>query len=79
MKAVEKDKTTDIVYGDKTCSEAWKILTSMVEDDSSKRAKEQAKNKIEELKYGQCGIDEIIHCPKKFSRRVLNGLPPYPP
>ena len=47
-KAVEKDKTiAEIVVGAKAPSEAWKILNSMVEDDSSKRAREQAKNDFE--------------------------------
>ena len=49
-KAVEKDKTiADIVVRAKAPSEAWKILKSMVEDESSKRAKEQAKNIFEGL------------------------------
>ena len=39
-KAVEKDKTiADTVVRAKAPSEAWKILKSMVEDDSSERAK----------------------------------------
>ena len=43
-KAVEKDKTVaDIVVGAIALSEAWKRVESMVEDDSSERAKEQAK------------------------------------
>ena len=43
-KAVEKEKTVaDIVVGAKAPSEAWKIFESMVEDDSSERAKVQAK------------------------------------
>ena len=38
--AVEKDKTiADIVVGAKAPSEAWTILKSMVEDDSSERAR----------------------------------------
>ena len=42
MTAVEKDKTiADIVVRAKAPSEAWKILKSMVEADSSERAKEQ--------------------------------------
>ena len=48
-KAVEKDKTiADIVVRDKAPSEAWKILKSMVEDDSSERAKEQAKKTLKD-------------------------------
>ena len=43
MKAVEKDKTiADIVAEAKAPSEAWKILNSIVEDDSSEREREQA-------------------------------------
>ena len=39
-----KDKTiAGIVVRAKAPSEAWKILNSMVEDDGSDRAKEQAK------------------------------------
>ena len=47
---MEKDKTiADIVIGAKAPSEAWKILNSMVEDDSSDRARELAKKQFEEL------------------------------
>ena len=47
-KAVEKDKTiADIVVRAKAPSSAWKILKIMVDDDSSKRAKEQAKKNSE--------------------------------
>ena len=49
-KAVEKDKSiADIVVRAKAPSEAWKILKSMVEDESSDRAKELAKKQFEEL------------------------------
>ena len=49
-KAVKKDKSvTEIVVRAKTPSEAWKILKSMVEDDSSDKAKEQAKKNFEGL------------------------------
>ena len=49
-KAVEKDKRMAyIVVRAKAPSEAWKILKSMVEDDSSERAKEQAKINFEGL------------------------------
>ena len=49
-KAVEKDKNiADIVVGVKTRSEAWKIQNSMVGDDSSDRAREQAQKQFEEL------------------------------
>ena len=49
-KAVEKDRSiADIVVRAKVPSEAWKILKSMVEDDSSDRAKEQAKQNFEGL------------------------------
>ena len=48
-KAVEKDKTiTDIMVRAKAASEAWKILKNMVEDDSSDRAKEQAKKTLKD-------------------------------
>ena len=49
-KAVEKDKSiADIVVRAKAPSEAWKILKSMIEDDSSDRGKEQAKKNFEGL------------------------------
>ena len=49
-KAVEKDKTiAGIILGAKAPSEAWKIMNSMVKDDSSDRAREQAKKQFEEL------------------------------
>ena len=49
-KAVEKDRSiADIVVRAKAPSEAWKILKSMVEDDSSDRTKEQAKKNFEGL------------------------------
>ena len=47
-RAVEKDKTiADIVVGAKGPSSAWKILKSMVEDDSSERARENARKNFE--------------------------------
>ena len=49
-KAVENDKSVaEIVVRAKAPSEAWKILKSMVEDDKSDRAKEQAKKNFEDL------------------------------
>ena len=49
-KAVEKDRSiADLVVRAKAPSEAWEILKSMVEDDSSDRAKEQAKKNFEGL------------------------------
>ena len=49
-KAVEKNKTiADIDVGAKAPSETWKILNSMVDDDGSKRAGEQAKKNFGEL------------------------------
>ena len=49
-KAVEKDKTiADIVVRSKAPSDAWKILKSMVEDDSRDRARELAKKQFKEL------------------------------
>ena len=52
-KAVEKDEIiADIVVGAKAPSKAWKILKSMVDDDSSERVREQAKKKSK----GKCRI-----------------------
>ena len=49
-KAVKEDKSiADIVVRAKAPSEAWKILKSMVEDESSDRARELAKKQFEEL------------------------------
>ena len=49
-KSRQKDKTiADIVVGAKAPSEAWNILNRMVEDDSSERAREQAKTKLEKI------------------------------
>ena len=49
-KAVEKGKTiADIVEEAKAPSEARKILNSVVEDDSSKRARKQAQKIFEGL------------------------------
>ena len=49
-KAVEKDKSVaEIVVRAKAPSEAWKIQKNMVEDDSSDRAKDQAKKNFEGL------------------------------
>ena len=49
-KAVERDKSVaEIVVRAKAPSEAWKILKSMVDDDNSDRAKEQAKKNFEGL------------------------------
>ena len=48
-KAVEKDKDiADIVVGAKASWVAWMILKSMVDDNSSKRARELAKEKFQE-------------------------------
>ena len=48
--SVEKNKSiADIVVRAKAPSEAWKMLKSMVEDDNSNRAKEQAKKNFEGL------------------------------
>ena len=48
-KAVEKDKriADNILVRAKAPSEAWKILKSMVKDDSSEKAKEQTKQNFE--------------------------------
>ena len=46
---MEKDKTiAGIVVGAKAPSEAWEILSSLVEDDNSNRARELAKKQFEE-------------------------------
>ena len=48
-KAVENDKPiADIVIGTKAPSEAWRILTNMVEDEDCERTREQAKKHFEE-------------------------------
>ena len=66
-KAVEKNETVaDIVVGAKAPSEAWKILESMVEDDSSERAKEQAKKMFEGL-----NIDDAESM-KEYSARATS-------
>ena len=70
-KAREKDKTiADIVVRAKAQSEAWKILKSMVEDDSSDRAIEQAKENFEGLNMDNTetimnpiGQDNPVICP----------------
>ena len=46
-KAVERDKSiADIVVRAKAPSEAWKILKSMVEDESSERARRADQEKL---------------------------------
>ena len=49
-KAVEGDRSiSDIVMNAKSPSQAWNILTSMVEDQKSNHAKEIAENEFESL------------------------------
>ena len=45
----KRQTIADIVVGAKAPSSAWKILKSMVEDDSSERARERAKKNFERL------------------------------
>ena len=70
-KAVEKDKSiTDIVVRAKAPSEAWKILKSMVEDDSSDRAKEQAKKNFEGLSMDSA--ESMKECIARAKSLALN-------
>ena len=71
-KAVEKDKSiADIVVRAKAPSEAWKILKSMVEYESSERAKEQAKKNFEELSMDSAeSIKEFIARAKSLALNV---------
>ena len=71
-KAVEKDRPiADLVVRAKAPSEAWKILKSMVEDDSSDRAKEQAKKNFEGLSIDSAeSMKEYIARAKSLA---LNG------
>ena len=45
----KRQEIVDIVVGAKAPSATWNILTCMVEDDCSERAREQAKKNIEGL------------------------------
>ena len=67
--AVEKDKTiADIVVRAKAPSEAWNILKSMVENDNSERAKEQAKKNVEGLSMDIAEpMKEYIACAKSLA------------
>ena len=71
-KAVEKDKTiADIVVGAKAPSEAWKILNSMVKNDSSERTREQAKKNFEGLSKGDAeSMKEYIARAKSLALNV---------
>ena len=71
-KAVEKDKSiADIVVRAKAPSEAWKILKSMVEDESSERAKEQTKKNFEGLSMDNAEtMKECIACTKSLALNV---------
>ena len=75
-KAVEKDKTmTDIVVGDKAPSEAWKILNSMAKDDSSERAREQAKKNFQGLSMDDAeSMKEYIARAKSLALNVVADL-----
>ena len=66
--AVENDKSiADAVLGAKALSEAWKTLTSIVEDEDCHS---------EITKCEKCGIYEIIHCQSKVSS-LQSNLPRY--
>ena len=71
-KAVEKDKTIeDMVVGAKAPSSAWKILKTIVEDDSSERAREQAKKIFEGLSMDDAeSIKEYIARAKYLALKV---------
>ena len=71
-KAVEKDKSiADIVERAKAPSEAWKIQESVVEDDSSERAKKQAKTNFEGLSMDEDEtMKEYIARAKSLARNV---------
>ena len=71
-KAVGKDKAiADTIVGAKAPSEAWKILNSMVEDDSSDRAREQAKKQSEELSMNDAeSMKEYIARAKSLALNV---------
>ena len=71
-KAVEKDKSiADIVVRAKAPSEAWKILKRMVEDESSDRAKEQAKKNFEGLRMDDAeSMKEYIARAKSLALNV---------
>ena len=71
-KTVENDNTTaDIVVGVKALSEAWKILKSMVDDDSSERGKEQAKKNFDELSIDNAeSMKEFISRPNFLAFHV---------
>ena len=73
-KAVEKDKTiADIVVEVEAPSEAWKILKTMIVDDSSERAKEQAKKQFEELSMDDAeSMKEYIAPAKPLALNVYN-------
>ena len=71
-KAVENDKTiADIAIGAKAPSEAWKILNSMVEDESGDRARELAKKQFEELSMNDAkSMKEYIARAKSLALNV---------
>ena len=71
-KAVEKDESiADIVVRAKAPSEAWKILKSMVEDESSDRARELVKKQFEELSMDDAeSIKEYIARAKSLALNV---------
>ena len=60
----------DIVVGAKAPSEACNILNSMVEDNSSERAKEQAKKNFEGLNIDDA--ESMKECIARARSLVLN-------
>ena len=70
-KAVEKDRTIADMVVAKAPSSAWKVLKSTVEDDSSERAREQAKNQFEELSMNDAeSMKEYISRAKSLALNV---------
>ena len=71
-KAVENDKTVaDIAVRAKAPSSAWKILKSIMKDDKSERAREQAKKNFEGLSMNDAGsMNEYIARAKSLALNV---------
>ena len=66
-----QDDLADIVVGAKAPSSAWKILKSMVDDDSSERAREQAKENFEGLSMNNAeSMKEYIARAKSLALNV---------
>ena len=71
-KVVEKDTTiANIVVGAKASSEAWRILSSMVENDSSDKARELAKKQFEDLSMSDAeSVKEYIARAKSLALNI---------